>query len=53
MPNVVIANRISEFKSLYDAILKHYFSLHAEEDTQPFKVLDEETDFMVDLSYGA
>ena len=53
MPNVVIANRISEFKSLYDAILKHYFPLHAEEDTQPFKVLDEETDFMVDLSYGA
>ena len=53
MPNVVIANRISEFKSLYDAILKHYFSLHADEDIQPFKVMDEETDFMVDLSYGA
>lgn len=53
MPSVVIANRISEFKSLYDSILKHYFSLHADEDNQPFKVIDEETDFTVDLSYGA
>ena len=53
MSNVVIANRIDELKSLYNVLVNHYFSLHAEEDIQPFKVMDEETDFTVDLSYGA
>ena len=53
MPNVVIANRIDELKSLYNALVNHYFSHRMNEDNKPFKVLEEGTDFKVDLSYGS
>lgn len=53
MPNVVIANRIVELKSLYNALVNHYFSHRMNEDIKPFKVLEEGTDFKVDLSYGS